>query len=216
MRLILFDVAGTLVDSQAHIVGSMTAAFDSLGLPPPRREETLSIVGLSLPQAMARLAPDGPNDALVEAYKAGYQTLRRTHGEASGSPLYPGIRDLLGRLHAEDETLLGVATGKSRRGRDHVIATHDLGGYFMTLQNADTHPSKPHPSMALEALRDAGLETGVMVGDTTFDMEMGRAAGMTTVAVTWGYHDAEQLTPVADHVVVDTAELARVIDEVSA
>ncbi|MEM9437422.1 MAG: HAD-IA family hydrolase [Pseudomonadota bacterium] len=213
MRLVLFDVDGTLVDSQAHIVASMEAAFAGEGLPPPTREETLSIVGLSLPQAMATLAPEGPVHALVEGYKRAYVDLRESHGEAS--PLYPGIRALLDELHSEPETLLGVATGKSRRGLDLLFEIHDLAGYFVTRQDADGHPSKPHPSMAFAALAEAGLETGVMIGDTTFDMEMGRAAGMATVAVTWGYHDAARLTPLADRVVSDMGALRAAIDEVS-
>ncbi|MEM1100571.1 MAG: HAD-IA family hydrolase [Pseudomonadota bacterium] len=215
MRFVLFDVDGTLVDSQAHIVGSMAEAFRSLDLPAPTRAQTLSIVGLSLPQAMATLAPGGPVEALVEAYKKSYQDLRASHGEAQGSPLYAGIRELLHGLHAEPETLLGVATGKSKRGLDHVMETRDLAGFFITRQDADGHPSKPHPSMAMAALGEAGLETGVMVGDTTFDMEMGRAAGMATVAVTWGYHPPERLAPLADRVVSDMAALRQAIDEVS-
>lgn len=214
MRLVLFDVDGTLVDSQAHIIASMEAAFAACGLTAPSRKRTLSIVGLSLPQAMDVLAPDGPNDALVEAYKQSYGALRFSHGESQASPLYPGIRALLETLHAEPETLLGVATGKSRRGLDHLMETHDLTHFFITRQDADGHPSKPHPSMALAALRDAGLETGVMVGDTSFDMELGRAAGMKTIAVTWGYHPASRLAPMADRLVETVADLRTAIDEV--
>ncbi len=215
MRLILFDVDGTLVDSQIHIVASMNAGFEALGLTPPTRAETLSIVGLSLPEAMARLAPDQNAEALTEAYKTAYVQLRDKHGENAVSPLYDGIAGVLNALHAEPETLLGVATGKSRRGLDHLIKTHDLARYFITRQDSDGHPSKPHPSMALQALRDAGLDTGVMVGDTTYDMEMGRSAGMATIAVSWGYHPVESLAPLADRVVHKVSDLHAAIDEVS-
>ncbi|MEM6479177.1 MAG: HAD-IA family hydrolase [Pseudomonadota bacterium] len=214
MRFILFDVDGTLVDSQAHIVASMAAAFGSRGLAAPSRSETLSIVGLSLPQAMARLAPGAEVGPLVAAYKEAYGAMRSSHGESAASPLFPGIRALLEELHAEPETLLGIATGKSRRGLDHLLETHDLARFFVTRQDADGHPSKPHPSMAFAAMREAGAETGAMIGDTSFDMEMGRAAKMATIAVTWGYHPESALAPLADRVVGDAEALRAAIDEV--
>ncbi|MEL6587640.1 MAG: HAD-IA family hydrolase [Pseudomonadota bacterium] len=207
LKLVLFDVDGTLVDSQAHIVASMAQAFVSLRMTPPTREQTLGIVGLSLPQAMAVLAPEGPVEHLVDAYKAAYQDLRSSHGEATASPLYDGIKPALDAIYEMDDTLLGVATGKSRRGLDHVIATHDLAWYFVTRQDADGHPSKPHPSMALTAMAEAGAEQGVMIGDTTYDLEMARAAGLKTIGVTWGYHPVALLGPLADVVVGTPAEL---------
>ncbi|MEO0487138.1 MAG: HAD-IA family hydrolase [Pseudomonadota bacterium] len=213
MRLVLFDMDGTLVDSQAHIVGSMDAAFEALGLSPPTRAQTLAIVGLSLPQAMERLAPGGPRDALVQAYKDAYVALRDSHGERSASPLYAGIRDVLETLHAQPETLLGVATGKSRAGLDHVLGAHDLRRFFVTLQCADDHPSKPHPAMAEAVLADCGLSTGVIVGDTTFDLQMGRAAGMATLGVTWGYHARAQLAPYADALADTVADLPAHLEE---
>ncbi|MCH2078304.1 MAG: HAD-IA family hydrolase [Rhodobacteraceae bacterium] len=214
MRLILFDFDGTLVDSQAHIVGSMEAAFTSQGLTPPTQAETLSIVGLSLPRAMAVLSPEGPTDDLVAAYKQAYGDLRTSHGERSASPLYPGIMDLLRALHAEPETLLGLATGKSRRGLDHVLEVHDIARYFVTRQDADGHPSKPHPSMATTALAEAGCERGVMVGDTTFDMDMGRAAGMATLGVAWGYHPVTRLAEHADVVVQEVPAIHEALNEI--
>lgn len=212
MRLILFDVDGTLVDSQAHIVASMEAAFLAVGRTAPSREETLSIVGLSLPQAMTVLAPDGETAVLVEAYKSAYQDLRSSHGESAASPLFPGIQAVLEELQTQPETLLGVATGKSRRGLDHVMEVHGLGGYFHTRQDADGHPSKPHPSMALAALEETGCSRGVMVGDTTFDLEMGRAAGLATLGVTWGYHSVDRLRPHADALVGQVRDIPAALD----
>ena len=191
LRLVIFDVDGTLVDSQSHIVAAMDAAFAANGLTPPDRAQTLSIVGLSLPVAIARLAPHHPDrvDALVEAYKHAFATLRRENGPAL-SPLFPGARAALDALAAEDQTLLAIATGKSRRGLLHILDLHDLHRHFHTIQTADDHPSKPHPSMIEACLAETGVAPAraVILGDTTFDIDMGRAAGIAALGVAWGYH----------------------------
>ena len=193
LRLVIFDVDGTLVDSQADILGAMAASFAAQGLPMPTREAVLGIVGLSLDQAMAQLVPDLPlalrND-LVAGYKHAYMSARLTSDTRQTSPLYPGARAVLDHLAAQSHTLLGVATGKSQRGLEALIASHGLEGLFITRQVADHHPSKPHPSMLLTALRETGVDAAdaVMIGDTSYDMEMARAAGIRGIGVTWGYH----------------------------
>ncbi|MBT3143944.1 HAD family hydrolase [Phaeobacter gallaeciensis] len=206
LRLIIFDVDGTLVDSQASIVGSMTAAFEALSLPVPSRGAILSIVGLSLPQAMARLVPDQSDQTqtqLVQGYKDSYRDQRLALG-AAHSPLYPGAREILDRLQGVPEFLLGIATGKSLRGLDGLIEAHGLERYFVTKQVADFHPSKPHPSMIETALRETGLTASdaVMIGDTSFDMEMAANAGVTGIGVSWGYHDTSALQHAAQ--IIDT------------
>jgi phosphoglycolate phosphatase len=198
LRLVIFDVDGTLVDSQADILGAMHLAFAGEGLEMPPREVVLGVVGLSLDVLMVELAPDSCADTrtrLVQGYKDAYMSLRAQQGGAMSSPLYPGVRETIETLHAQPETLLGVATGKSRRGLDKLIEAHGLEGYFVTQQVADFHPSKPHPAMLLEALCETGVEArdAVMVGDTSFDMEMAQAAGITGIAVDWGYHPPERL-----------------------
>ena len=100
-----------------------------------------------------------------------------------------------------DDIVLGIATGKSRRGLRHVLSNPDLAGRFATTQVADDHPSKPHPSMALQAMTESGAVRGVMIGDTTFDMQMGRAAGLKTIGVSWGYHAEQALRAQADRMV---------------
>lgn len=216
LRLVIFDVDGTLVDSQGDILASMSAAFDSEGLECPSRESVLGIVGLSLPQAFARLTPQVDTvvrTRMVDTYKNAYADLRR-RGGPEASPLYPGIPALLGRLSAEDETLLAVATGKSRRGLTALLQSHGLTGRFVTTQVADDNPSKPHPAMLFNALQDAGVEAdrAVMIGDTSFDMEMARAAGVARIGVTWGYHPREALSD-AQVVVEDATALGRAIDD---
>jgi phosphoglycolate phosphatase len=197
LRLVIFDVDGTLVDSQAHIVAAMTEAFTANGLTPPDRAQTLPIVGLSLPVAMARLAPDHADriDPLVASYKTAFARLRGSDGAAL-SPLFPGARDALDRLAAEDHTLLAIATGKSRRGLAHILDLHGLRGRFQSLQVADDHPSKPHPSMIAACLSETGVAAAraVILGDTTFDVEMARAAGIAALGVGWGCHPAAALT----------------------
>ncbi|WP_299146814.1 HAD-IA family hydrolase [uncultured Tateyamaria sp.] len=212
MRLVIFDVDGTLVDSQADIIASMHAAFDAQDLMRPMRADILGIVGLSLDVAMRRLAPEADNDRLVQAYKDSYADLRRANGAAS-SPLYPGARAVLDTLTTRDDMLLGVATGKSKRGLDGLIEAHGLQGVFATQQVADFHPSKPHPSMIHAALSETGTdaENAVMIGDTSYDLDMAAAAGVRGIGVAWGYHPPTRLG--AAHTIIDRFEdLHRVLD----
>ncbi|WBU64966.1 HAD-IA family hydrolase [Paracoccus aerodenitrificans] len=203
MKLVVFDVDGTLIDSQALIVGAMGAAFESVGMPPADRSRVLSIVGLSLPLAVGRLAPEAAGaqqEAIVSAYRQAFMT-RRIEEEA---PLYPGASDCLEALSHRDDVLLGIATGKSRRGLDAMLDHRDLRRFFVTLQTADNHPSKPHPEMLLSACDEAGIDPAdaLMIGDTEYDIEMAKAAGTAAIGVSWGYHPAETLSgydvPVAD------------------
>ncbi len=215
LHLVLFDVDGTLVDSQGAIVGAMTAAFEALDLAVPARGDILSIVGLSLPQAVAQLVPDLPaalQAGVVEGYKTSYKAAREAAGRGH-SPLYPGALEALAALHAVPEYLLGVATGKSQRGLDALIDAHELS-CFVTRQVADHHPSKPHPSMVMTAMAETGVapERTVMIGDTSYDIDMGRAAGVKTIAVNWGFHPAERLG--ADHIIRDFAELPALLNEI--
>lgn len=211
LRLVIFDVDGTLVDSQGDILGAMRRAFENSGMETPTRTEILGIVGLSLPVAMAHLAPEASDqlrDDLVEGYKTAYIEMRAEIGVAQSSPLYPGARDTLEALHAIPEVILGVATGKSKRGLDKLIEAHDLEKCFLTRQVADFHPSKPHPSMILQAMSEAGVTTEqtVMIGDTSFDMQMAKSAGVRGIGVSWGYHPVSALTDAA-HIFDDFATL---------
>lgn len=212
LRLAIFDCDGTLVDSQHAIVAAMRGAFDAVRLPCPDRATCLSVVGLSLTEAMAALVPAGDaalHEAMSAHYKQAFRDLRGA-GEAH-EPLYEGIADLLDALDAAG-WLLAVATGKSDRGLRLMLEQHGLRGRFVSLQTADRHPSKPHPAMIHQALADAGVaaEQAVMIGDTSFDMLMARAANVRALGVGWGYHDAETLREAgARSVAMDSAALAR-------
>lgn len=210
--LVLFDCDGTLIDSQHDIVEAMNRAFAMVKLVPPQRHDVLSIIGLSLPQAIARLVPDADADFhnhLSEQYKLAFQAMRRENGVSE--PLFPGIAKLIAALDNAG-WLLGVATGKSDRGLNICLTNHGIIHRFVTLQTADRHPSKPHPAMAHAAMAEAGAlpETTVMIGDTSFDMQMAGNAGIRAIGVDWGYHDAEDLLAAGAHAVaVDMDDLAR-------
>jgi phosphoglycolate phosphatase len=208
LRLVVFDVDGTLIDSQHLILAAMRAGFDGAGLPVPSQPEILAIVGLSLPVAVAALAPASPSGErarIVEGYRLHFAAERLADGGEATAPLYPGARAALDALNGRPDVLMGVATGKSRRGLDHVLMAHDLGRYFVTLQTADGHPSKPHPAMLETALAETGCAAAagaVMVGDTEYDVAMGRAAGFATIGVAWGYHPEARLRSAGADVVV--------------
>ncbi|PLX36882.1 MAG: hypothetical protein C0606_13870 [Hyphomicrobiales bacterium] len=197
MYLVIFDCDGTLVDSQNIIAAAMGRAFSAVGRETPHRSELLSIVGLSLPHAMSRLLGEAATPEAVEAligeYKQAFFALRSEpdHHE----PLYPGTLDALAELAGDDNALFGMATGKSRRGVESILKVHDFGISFATIQTADDAASKPHPEMIYRALSETGVEPSraVMVGDTSFDMEMARAAGIEAIGVSWGYHPVAAL-----------------------
>jgi phosphoglycolate phosphatase len=206
LKLVLFDVDGTLIDSQHLIVAAMTAAFAEHHLPAPPRATILSVVGLSLPQAFAVLAegdPAFPAASFAEAYKRAFFQL--SADPAQQAPLFPGAKAAIDALARQGDAVLGLATGKSRRGVDRMLDLHGLHGVFATVQTADDHPSKPAPDMVLAAMAETGASAydTVLLGDTTFDMEMTRAAGALPIGAGWGYHPAEALTEAGAHVVLD-------------
>ncbi len=217
LTLVVFDIDGTLVDSAALILDGFAHALAAVGRPPAMPAQVLSTVGLSLPVAMTRLMPDAGHEtiaAAVDAHRAHFFALRAQRGPAS-VPLFEGANAEIERLARIPEVLIGAATGMARRGLDHVLDAHDLGPHFITRQTADGHPSKPHPSMLEAALAETGVarERAVMVGDTTYDMEMAANAGIAGIGVSWGHHAAAALLAAGAHAVVDDfGALARAID----
>jgi phosphoglycolate phosphatase len=207
LQLVIFDVDGTLIDSQNMIVAAQREAFAACGLEPPSRARSLSIVGLSLPEAFTALVgADGPIEKLAEAYKAAFGRLRAD--PACEEPLFPGAEALIARLTARSDVVLGVATGKSRRGVAHILATHGWTDVFATVQTADDAPSKPDPTMLRQALEDTGIQAdaAVMIGDTSFDMGMAKAAGLHAVGVSWGYHPVAALREAGADTIIDSFE----------
>ena len=194
-RLAIFDCDGTLVDSGATIYRALKATFAdaAIALPPPAVSRR--VIGLSLVEAIGALTPELERDAhvtLAEDYKRHFIALRAA-GEVQ-EPLFDGVLDLLDALE-QDGWLLAVATGKSDRGLKHCLDLHDIHARFISLQTADRHPSKPHPSMVVQAIADAGAapESSIVVGDTSYDMAMAVNAGATGIGAAWGYHAAAEL-----------------------
>jgi phosphoglycolate phosphatase len=198
------------------ICAAMQRAYDAHDIVCPPRERVLSIVGLSLREAFDNLGEgeeDFPVAGMIERYKEAFFELR--HSPAHQEPLYPGARDAVLGLAGRADCLLGIATGKSQRGVRAILTHHDLLSHFATIKTADDAPSKPHPGMILEAMREAGASPRdtIMIGDTSYDMQMARAAGVHAIGVNWGYHPHASLEQSgAAEVASDFMELGRQIE----
>ncbi|MES2903579.1 MAG: HAD-IA family hydrolase [Pseudomonadota bacterium] len=206
-KLAIFDCDGTLVDSGGTIHRALRSTFDSHGLDCPPRGVTKKVIGLSLDEAFATLVPDGDHPALSRTYKDAFFAMR-SQGVVE-EPLFDGIVAALEAFRAAGWSL-GVATGKSRRGLDHCLAAHGIADLFVTLQTADNHPSKPHPSMVFAAMEEASSapDRTVFIGDTAWDMGSARSAACGAIGAGWGYHDESELRDAGAHdVAQDPAEL---------
>ena len=190
-QLVVFDLDGTLADSHEAIVQSFLHAVDDVQLPPVSPEEVTALIGLPLTRMFEIVAPDAPtevHEAAIASYKAVYLSMDRRYGavfrEAIGV-----VRDLHRRGDA-----LAIATSKSQTGVERIVRENDLGPCFEILVSNDSvSRPKPHPEMLQIITRHTGIATGIMVGDSTFDIEMGCRAGFKTCGVTWGAHDADRL-----------------------
>ncbi len=214
-KLIVFDCDGTLVDSQHLIVDAMQRAFIGEGLISPERSAILRTVGLSVPEAVRILSPrsEAASQArLAAAYREWCFSLRQE--SAALEPLFDGAADFLRALAGGNGFVLGIATGKSRRGVSRLIETEGLHGLFATIQTADDAPSKPSPQMLLQAMAETGAraEDTLMVGDSVFDITMALSAGVTPVAVSWGYYSPRDLRKAgARHTVRSFVELSSLL-----
>lgn len=208
LRLVVFDVDGTLIDSEHNIIAAMTEAWAHMELGVPDPSDVRRIIGLSLVEACQVLLPWAPGNlhrAVAESYKEAFRALRLLPEREE--PLFPGVREALNEVEAAG-WLLGLATGKSRRGVQSMLDSHDLNDRFVTIQTADDNPSKPNPGMLLRAAAETGIDPAriVMIGDTAYDMQMAKAAKVAGLGVSWGYHGMGELHDAGAVVVVDNFE----------
>lgn len=207
LKLVIWDMDGTIVDSRKVIQGAMVSAFEAMKLNPPEYEQTRQIVGLGLDEACRRLAPsDFPPEQLadlVSAYRDAFIANRRDPNFRE--PLYHGVLDVLDDLRSRG-TLMAIATGKSKRGVETIFGMHDLAQYFDTVWCADDGPGKPHPFMVEQSMSALGCEPqdSVVVGDAIFDMQMSRSANVVPHGVSWGFGESDELLAAGAHVVHET------------
>ena len=206
LRVIVFDCDGTIVDSQKALVEIMQTTFGLFDLKLPKREEILFGVGLELSAGIERLLPRMHGldiRKLCETYKK--LAARNRENKSNMDLLYPDAESVIRRLYL-DRWLLGIATGKSRTGLDHVLTSHNLSELFVTKQTADSAAGKPNPEMLENAMRDTGVSPRnvLMVGDTTFDMCMAKNAGTRAIGVSWGYHSTNDLIEAGAEIVLNS------------
>jgi phosphoglycolate phosphatase len=184
-------------------VECMQAASRDLGLPVPERERASHVIGLGLHEAMKLVAPDLPAERYPE-FIASYR--RHFLAREDTMRLFAGMPELLEGL--AKSRALAIATGKSRRGLERSLDATGVRGLFVASRCADETTPKPHPAMLLElmAALDIEAEAVLMVGDTSHDMEMARAAGVDGLAVTYGAHPEHELRSCAPRGCVASVE----------
>jgi phosphoglycolate phosphatase len=215
MRLVIFDLDGTLIDSEQLIVESVTAAFETIGEAAPTAAAIRGISGISAREAMGILAPHA-DDALLDKVMESYRIAYRSRAGVVREPLFKGALAALDRLQQKPGTILAVATGKGYRGATTLLENHGIIGRFQSIQTPDHNRGKPDPQMIETAMEKAGATRAqtVMVGDTVHDMRMGKAAGVGAIGVAWGYHERAELAEAgADRVITRFEELEPAIGE---
>ncbi len=217
LKLLIFDMDGTLVDSAGLLLAAQEEALHEHGHAHPGRQSGLDVVGLTLDIAVGRLTGSGqPETEMAETYKRVFNRMRvDASNPAYAEHLYDGVAAGLAALSRRTDIVLGIATGKTRRGYDYLAERQNWLPLFKTVQTADSAPSKPHPGMILQAMAETGIgpEATYMVGDSNHDMEMAVAAGVSGIGVSWGFQPVEVLRKAgARHIVQRFQDITTLLD----
>jgi phosphoglycolate phosphatase len=188
--LIVFDWDGTIIDSPAAIVECIREASREMGLRVPEPEKASHVIGLGLRDSLQLAVPDLPAERYQE-----FVALYRKHflQREDSMRLFPGMKEIF--IEMKKSRVLAIATGKSRRGLDRALEYTGIGGFFAASRCADETQPKPHPAMLHELMEEFSMENTqvLMIGDTTHDLEMARAASVDAVAVSYGAHPEQAL-----------------------
>jgi len=192
--VVVFDWDGTVVDSTRALLEAHEVAWKSVGLERPPDAAILELIGLPLSHTMRTLGPDQDPEALAEVYSRAYVEMADRYEQ-----LFDGMAELLDRPFRA-----AVATGKSQRGAERSVNRYGLMDRFEIILGSNSVPRpKPNPDLLHAIMKATGTEELVMVGDTTYDLEMAQAAGVKAIGVSWGHHSVERLSewaPVVDSV----------------
>ena len=213
-KLLLFDYDGTLVDSAQMIIDGTIEAFNRCGLATPEREEIRTGIGQKLHIAFKRYLPlehKGLINEVIRHYRQWYmeKDLEGTQFE----PLFKNVKPVLKTLY-QDGWSLGIATNKSLRGLNRGLLHHEIEKFFSIIMTTDDFTPKPDKAMAIHALRTLKVKNSqaFMIGDTVYDIKMGKNAKINTVGVTWGYNTEEELHQEnADHIIHEPNELVEIL-----
>jgi phosphoglycolate phosphatase len=204
LRLVIFDLDGTLIDSVALIVETVSNAFRAVDEPVPDERAIRSISGITAREAMAILAPTA-TDERVEEITQSYRAHYLRGAGLAREPMFEGALAALDRLQADPETILAVATGKGHAGAVTLLELHGVVGRFHSIETPTHNRGKPDPQMIETAMEKAGANRAqtVMIGDTVHDMRMANAAGVGAIGVAWGYHDRQELLDAGADIVIE-------------
>lgn len=215
LKLVIFDLDGTLIDTVSLFIDSISSVFKGMGQPVPSEKRIRSISGLGMQIGLRRIAPnlsEAEAVELIQLYRQEYLA-RATKSMQEG--LFPGAIEALNSLHGRDEFVMAVATGKPLVNTNRVLEAHKVKGLFTSIHTPDTNIAKPNPDMIITAMGivDVAPSHTVMIGDTTHDMEMSVAAGVKALGVDWGYHQPDELNEAgADVIVSDFDQMITAID----